>query len=259
MLSVRFEYLYLFHHHPSVTVSSHAHRCYELCYYLDGKGTTTFHDETLQYDAHCYTLYEPNVIHDETHDEMVQVFCIGFMLVNDNGMNVRSGVFRDTGKEVLNYVNRIRSEYAAKNPSYRAMIQLLTAELLIVHDRQQNRQTPNQLFDKISEIRIFIDENFNQNLNVEALAESSGYSYHHFRHLFKDKVGDSPKNYLMRKRLECARNMLAYSDMCISEIAYSSGFSTSSQFSFIFKKSMHMSPTQYRQQYSQPTAWVDRL
>ena len=243
MISISLEYSYFFNRDPSTNVSNHSHTCYELCYYFEGSGRTTVNDNTLHFNAKNYALYEPNVIHDEVHDNPVSVFCLGFGLTTDE-IIVKGGIYNDIDKTILEKINKIRYEFANKGPLYKTMIKHLIAEILISYERQQNQYTFHQ--DKIVRIRNLIDENFNQNINVESLIESSGYSYHHFRHIFKEKVGDSPKNYVMRKRLEYAQNMLTYSDMCISEITQNSGFCTSSQFSSAFKKCFGISPTQYR-------------
>jgi len=45
-------------------------------------------------------------------------------------------------------------------------------------------------------IKKFIRENYNQNISLQTLAELSGYSYHHFRHKFKENLGLSPMSYI---------------------------------------------------------------
>jgi AraC family transcriptional activator of pobA len=94
--------------------------------------------------------------------------------------------------------------------------------------------------------RTFIDENFNQKIAIEDLADIAGYSYHHYRHLFKKKFGVSPIRYLMDKRMEKARSMLRCTDLSITTIAMQCGFSNDAQFCTLFKREIGETPRSYR-------------
>jgi transcriptional regulator GlxA family with amidase domain len=94
--------------------------------------------------------------------------------------------------------------------------------------------------------RKFIDENFNQKITIEDLAQIVGYSYDHFRHLFKNKFGISPIFYVMSKRLDKARSLLRSSELSVTAISMECGFSNDPQFCNIFKMEFGESPLSYR-------------
>lgn len=246
MINVTFKHLYHFNLAQNRTVPNHFHDCYEFCYYLEGSGGTEFLGKSLSYSAMQYAVYEPGVVHNESHSSDTSVLCLTFNVSHEEDLAIHSGVYADIDTLILEQFNRIRQEFTEKQPGYKVMLELIISQLIILYDRQQNKQKIQQ--DDISRIRSFIDVNFANDISFEDLAKTSGYSYHHFRHIFKQRVGYSPKNYAIRKRVEYAQSMLVHKDISISEIVQMSGFSTSSQFSSIFKKYTGMSPTQFRLQ-----------
>ena len=72
-------------------------------------------------------------------------------------------------------------------------------------------------------------------------------SYDYFQHRFKEIVGESPQQFLVRKRVEAAEGLLADGTLSCTEIAYQCGFSNSAQFSAIFKREKGITPRQYQQ------------
>ena len=68
----------------------------------------------------------------------------------------------------------------------------------------------------------------------------------YFSRLFKEEVGENFSTYLIRYRLNRAREMLKKTDMKISEISYQVGYSTQSYFSRLYKKYMGKTPEEER-------------
>lgn len=238
------EYTYYFNHPAQTYVSGHFHNCYEFCFYFQGHGTTTINGKKLSYSPGQYVLYTPNCTHDEYHDSETSVLCIAFHLHKEGKIRLESNVYSDDAQLIFSKFEQIRYEYAERFSGYNDMIKCLTNEILILHARQKKQSTYS--LDEIDRIRKVIDMNFNQNLNIESLLLESGYSYDHLRHAFKKKIGVSPKHYLMQKRIHHSKHFLLHSSMCISEIAQSCGFCTSSQFANIFKSHEGITPKQYR-------------
>lgn len=245
MVQIDFQYLYLFHHTTTKYVSMHCHDCYELCYYYSGSGTTQIDQHTFSYDTKHYAIYAPDQQHDELHYGAVAVACVGFSIKKSpEGIHIPSGVSCDTDLSIYKNIEQIKEEYLNKNQYYRFMTELLIANTLVQCERQLHSLSTKR--DEIGQLKRIIDESFSSDLVVENLAKLTGYSYHHFRHLFKERFGIAPKQYIMEKRLAYAKEMLRHSSMSISEIAQNSGFCTSSQLSAVFRKQLGKSPTAYR-------------
>ena len=94
----------------------------------------------------------------------------------------------------------------------------------------------------------FVAENFGHPIGVEEMAKCAHKSPSHFSRLFKQTIGQSPHQFLMTYRLERALEMLAISDLAVSDIALKCGFSDQAHFSRSFKLAYDQSPTRYRKQ-----------
>jgi AraC-like DNA-binding protein len=92
----------------------------------------------------------------------------------------------------------------------------------------------------------YINSNLDQNISLEALAEMAGLSTHHFARAFKQSVGMPPHGYVLQRRIEHAQQMLRNTDLPMSEIALSAGFSDQSHLARHFRRITGTSPSVVR-------------
>lgn len=83
-------------------------------------------------------------------------------------------------------------------------------------------------------------------LDLDAVAAHAGYSRYHFVRAFKAAYGQTPGQYLTRRRVERAEEMLRTANLSVTEICTLVGFTSLGSFSARFKKATGMSPTEYR-------------
>lgn len=95
-------------------------------------------------------------------------------------------------------------------------------------------------------VRMFIDDHLEQPLSIDNLAERAYLSRYHFIRLFRRCFYVTPHQYLTRKRLEKARELLADSQMTITEICFAVGFESVGSFSTLFHRDVGWSPSIYR-------------
>ena len=88
-------------------------------------------------------------------------------------------------------------------------------------------------------------------LGLEELAKEIGLSERHFFRAFKQSTGKTPHSYLVMQRVERAANLLRNSEMSATDIAFESGFSSSSHLTRIFKKAFGTGPLDYRRNWRQ--------
>ena len=74
----------------------------------------------------------------------------------------------------------------------------------------------------------------------------------YFSRLFKKETGYSVSGYIMNKKLETAKSMLASSDYSIAEISASLAFPSQSYFTNVLKKDCGLTPKEYRRIYAGP-------
>lgn len=92
-----------------------------------------------------------------------------------------------------------------------------------------------------------IERSFTENgLSVSRLAALCGISEVYFRRLFSGAYGISPKEYIIQKRMEYARQLLAIGEFEIAQVALLCGYTEPCHFSREFKKRFDVSPTDYR-------------
>jgi|ERR1700754_2762234 len=95
-------------------------------------------------------------------------------------------------------------------------------------------------------LRDYIDANIEQRISVEALARLANLSVCYFVRAFKQSVGVTPHDYLIRKRVERTKELLAGTDLSLSEIALAAGFADQSHCARRFRQHVGMSPRDYR-------------
>ena len=98
----------------------------------------------------------------------------------------------------------------------------------------------------VRRIREYIDDNIDQRISGELLAGLANLSVCYFVRAFKQSMGVTPHDYLVRQRVERTKQLLAGSDMPLSEIALVAGFADQSHFARRFRQHVGMSPRDYR-------------
>ena len=100
-------------------------------------------------------------------------------------------------------------------------------------------------FDKMI---AYIDENYQQKIELENLAKIGGYNVNYTSQFFKRQLGVSFLEYVLRLRLREATVRLVNSNDAVAHIASSCGFADIKAFNVAFKKHFHTTPSEYRKQ-----------
>lgn len=95
-------------------------------------------------------------------------------------------------------------------------------------------------------VRDRMDREFDQPLNVEALAHDVNMSSGHLSRSFRAAYGESPYSYLMTRRIERAMALLRRGDLSVTDVCFTVGFSSLGTFSTRFTELVGMSPSTYR-------------
>lgn len=98
----------------------------------------------------------------------------------------------------------------------------------------------------------YIASHVNEPLTVKSVAACMGLSRPYLSKLFSAELGFPMSDYIMRRKLEEAKNLLRYSDKSIGEISGYLCFSSQSYFQNVFKKKCGISPNEYRKEKSVP-------
>ncbi|HIX83600.1 MAG TPA: AraC family transcriptional regulator [Candidatus Megamonas gallistercoris] len=102
------------------------------------------------------------------------------------------------------------------------------------------------LSDKVKD---YIDKHYNEQISLEQIAEAVKANKYYLAHMFKAETGFSPLQYVVRRRIGEAQNLLINTDMSITQIAATVGYNNSNYFQNIFRKYMGMTPGYYRKKW----------
>ena len=86
-------------------------------------------------------------------------------------------------------------------------------------------------------------------VTLDELAESAGLSTAHFSQAFHKSTGESPHRFVLRQRVERAKEMLRAADLRVLDVAVACGFKTQQHFARVFRQMCGASPTEYRQEF----------
>jgi AraC family transcriptional regulator len=78
------------------------------------------------------------------------------------------------------------------------------------------------------------------------MSQSVGLSTAHFSQMFRQSTGESPHQFVLRNRIERAKEMLQAAEMRVLDVAVACGFKTQQHFERVFRRVCGVSPTQYR-------------
>jgi transcriptional regulator GlxA family with amidase domain len=92
----------------------------------------------------------------------------------------------------------------------------------------------------------YVEAHLNENISIRVLAETAGLSMYHFARVFKQSMGVTPHGYLVQCRVRRAQELLAGTDLPLSEIALASGFSDQSHCARRFREHIGVTPRGYR-------------
>ena len=109
---------------------------------------------------------------------------------------------------------------------------------------------------QLRRVRDRIDRDYEQPLDVEALARGVHMSAGHLSRQFKLAYGESPYSYLMTRRIERAMALLRRGDRTVTEVCFEVGCSSLGTFSTRFTELVGVPPSVYRRQAADATAGI---
>lgn len=96
----------------------------------------------------------------------------------------------------------------------------------------------------------YISDHLDEEIPLERLAAAACFSPYHFHRIFSAILGETPRDYIERSRMEQAAKLICLNkSIAITEIAVSCGFSSPSAFSRTFKKHYGVAPSQFLEQH----------
>ena len=236
----------------------HSHPFYEIAYVKSGTGVLRTADREFVIGEGDLLIYAPGTLHSEASwqdKELSLVFCgidqlrfqsSDHVLLQNNDLPVfKTGEL----KEVFEgYFSLLLHEVREKSYYYDEIARSLVTIILnlILRLFGQNDEEKFKTNDAYLNARKFIDENYETIESVEDICRSVYISRYYLTHLFKEYSGMSPVQYIISKRMEKAKQLLASTSLSVREIAQMTGYTEEQSFLKIFKKTENMTPSEFR-------------
>lgn len=103
-----------------------------------------------------------------------------------------------------------------------------------------------EIYQRIVTAKIYIDEHFQETIDLEQISQKAFFSRFHFHRIFTTVYKITPHQYLTKIRLEAAKKMLEIEGISITEVCNYIGFVSLGSFSSLFRKKSGYSPQYYR-------------
>ena len=146
-------------------------------------------------------------------------------------------------------VERMQAEEMLHGPGYRMVMTAQLVELLVYLSRCYAFTTNprSRVLLQVSESLTVIERDYADPLTLEALAARAHMSVPTFLRAFRESTGMSPIGYLLQYRIRQAKDLLLSTQHSITEIALRTGFMDSNYFARQFKKSVGVTPREFRE------------
>lgn len=234
----------------------HSHSIAEMLYILAGEGSIVTGSRQKRIEGGDFIIIPPHLMHTEisSSNSPLEYLCIGVSNVDvaestddfdpivDLGTDKYTVV--DLMVKIYREVQRRQSEYElmAKAYFYRMLV-ILVRSRIIAADRSEERA----MRSNIADVKRYIDEHYSDNITLDFLSSLAALSKYYLIRQFKKALGASPMDYLLGQRITVAKNLLVDTELAMSDIAESVGFSSASYFSQRFRSVTGMSPIEFRQ------------
>ncbi len=238
----------------------HAHHCAEIFYVLRGKGQFKVENQAFEVKEDDLIVVNPLISHTEVglEGEFMEYVVLGVDNFELSDSSERYGYtisnYRDYKHEILFYLKTMLVEAQNKDDHYELVCQYLLEILLVNMIRRAKVKllsVPSKNDNKDCRfVEKYINDHFKENITIDLLSKISYMNKYHLIHSFTKYKGMSPIRYVLEKRLEEAKMLLANTDLSIGKIAEIIGFSSSSYFAQTFKKYLSITPLEYRKKHN---------
>lgn len=235
----------------------HTHNYVELFYISGGQGQFLIGDRLYPVRAGQLVLINPHVIHTEVSLNAqpleYTVLGIGGIELGLTGTsNEQFSILDRSGDgELSACLRNILWEMESEQPGYGDICQAYMEIVLLRLMRTASLPLPTEsrtasANHQCAAVRRYIDLHFKEPLTLDILAEEAHMNKFYLSHSFKREYGVSPINYVISRRIEESKHLLAETDFSLTAVAQMLGFSSLSYFSQVFRRAQGVTPMEFR-------------
>lgn len=148
-----------------------------------------------------------------------------------------------------NYFKNIY-ESCSDNKLYDALGYLYQSLSLLIQDTQELEYTNSPPYQQyVSRALDYIKNNYQKNISVSDVSSYLNIDRSYFYKIFKLSMMTTPQQYIIEYKIEKSCSLLRKSSYSVNEICELVGFTSQSYFSRIFKKTLNMTPLEYKNMF----------
>lgn len=230
----------------------HSHPYLELLYFIDGKASVATGGETLEVAIYDLLVYPPGVMHRETLDlsSHQEIICLWLEVEGQPSLPF-SFKLRDDEGEFGWLCQSAHRNHVRHGEHFLELEEHLLRSLLLSMEQRLALAAPTRS-PALDRCRIYIDEHYAEDFDVESLARIAYVTPSYLSRLFKKHLGTTPMRYRNGVRIEKAKHLLLIESASVEQIADFLGFEDPKYFSHLFKNLTTLTPSQFRRKYSAP-------
>lgn len=244
-------------------ILEHIQTCDEITYAISGKAKVYTGSQCAEITGGQVHFVKKGIRHKIVADanENFRYICIGY-IPNENYADIAS--YLDATKKITDFI--AEDEGAIRNLSRQLinefymgddqrdiminayLVQILLSLYRIITNSISAKEKSSSSTSNFAVYHTlhYIDREYLNIASIKEIAVALNYSEYYLSHLFREKMGITIKDYVMRKKMIAAENMLKTSNMSIQEIAEQLNYASAHSFSLAFKRYMSESPKAYR-------------
>lgn len=246
------------------TSHAHAHDFAEISVILEGEAHYTLDHKSFTAKAGTVMLFNPGVMHQDeqlpetwSHQLHIGVRNVSFEGYKRNYFPFTSSIIHlgERHHEFINRCWRLLEEKSNRGIGYDLMIKTLVMEIIVLLLRSESSQDLEKSTLKVKEtdlekqalvnnIIYYLENHHNEVISLDTLSDTMYISSTYISKVFKEETGDSPINYLIKVRLNRAKQLLESQDTTVKEVAETVGYQDAYHFSKLFKKHYGKSPSE---------------
>lgn len=234
------------------SMSPHGHDFFELEYVISGTGICAINGKDHPLQRGAVVLLSPADTHAIREGDL-ELINVMFRAEHTGNAPFLSHAFLDTSPIIFTneqdgalLLSLLSELVTAHESDLQYAMLLLQCVLRKLNKLGHGRET--SFSDYIQRAVLYVLEHFHGGVTMEETAAHLGLSKAYFSDLFLRQTGQSFKAYLDSIRFSYAKNLLAFSDLPVSEILTQAGFADYANFARRFKAVCGMTPTAYRAQ-----------
>lgn len=237
---------------------SHSHNFTQIFYFIDGKGSFILDGTRYPIKAGNLVIINPHILHMKESDPKYRLEYIVFAIedlaftFNSESINRGYGVYNlsKNKQDYLLLLNMMLEEAEKQAPGHELMCvdmaEIFISNLIFNQNLGLRSKSDPHMSNECSIAKSFIDAHYMDPITLEQLSEVTHMSKYYLIHSFNKFLGESPMNYLQRKRIQVAEHLLSTSNYSVSTVSTNVGFSSQSYFAQVFKRFTGSTPAQFR-------------